>query len=136
MVRKTVLGIFFGGLIFCSAVMAGSGLNVEDGMWDITSVVKMPGMTIPSMTISQCITKDNAIPQSNSPGQDECRVSDIKTSGNTVSWTTICDGQGGKMTGKGEVTYHGNRFEGRMTTEHMGMVIVTEMSGKRTGPCK
>ena len=40
------------------------------------------------------------------------------------------------MKSKGKITYHGDRFEGEMTTEHMGMVMVTEMSGRRTGPCQ
>ena len=136
MVKRLFLGLFLGVVIFNSAVYAGSELNMQDGQWEITSTVKMQGMTIPPMTYSQCITKDNAVPQNNSPGQDECKVSDLKTVGDTVSWTVTCSGQAGNMQGKGRITYHGDRFEGEMTTEHMGMVMVTEMQGKRTGPCQ
>ena len=60
----------------------------------------------------------------------------MKTVGSTVSWTVTCNEQAGNMKGKGKITYHGDRFEGEMTTEHMGMVMVTEMSGRRTGPCQ
>ena len=135
MVKRIFIGICLGLVSFCSAVYAGSEMNMQDGMWEITSQVKMQGMTIPPMTFSQCITKDNAVPQNNSPGQDDCKVSDMKTTGSTVSWSVVCGEQAGNMKGKGKITYHGDRFEGEMTTEHMGMAMVTEMSGRRTGPC-
>jgi len=136
MVKWISMGILLGVVSLFSAVYAGSELNMEDGTWEITSQVKMQGMSIPPMTFSQCITKDNAVPQTNSPGQEDCKVSDIKTIGSTVSWSVTCGEQAGNMKSKGKITYHGDRFEGEMTTEHMGMVMVTEMSGRRTGPCQ
>ncbi|MBC2712483.1 MAG: DUF3617 family protein [Desulfosarcina sp.] len=136
MAKRLFVGIFLGLVIFCTAVYAGSALNIKEGMWEITSQVKMQGMTIPPMTFSQCITKDDLVPQNNSPGQDGCKVSEMKTVGNTVSWTVTCSGQDGDMKGKGKITYHGDRFEGEVTAELSGMVMVTEMSGKRTGPCQ
>ena len=136
MKKKGLLGALLWVLLTGSAIHAGSGLNIEDGMWEITSTVKMQGMTIPPMTFSQCITKDNAVPQNNSPGQEDCTVTDMRTVGSTVSWAVTCNGQGGQMTGKGKIPYHGDRFEGEMTTEHMGMVMVTEMQGRRTGACQ
>jgi len=136
MAKRIFVGIFLGLACFCSAAYAGSELNMKDGMWEITSQVKMQGMTIPPMTFTQCITKDNAVPRNNSPGQDDCKVSDMKTIGSTVSWTVTCGEQAGNMKGKGTITYHGDRFEGEMTTEHMGMVMLTEMNGRHTGPCQ
>lgn len=136
MLNKGLVWFFLVLAIFCSAVYAGSELNMVDGMWEITSRVEMQGMTIPPVTFSQCITKDNAVPQSNSPGQDNCKVSEMKTTGNTVSWTVICSGQAGNTKGKGKITYHGDRFEGEMTMDHMGVVMLTEMSGRHTGPCQ
>ena len=136
MVKWISMGILLGVVSLFSAVYAGSELNIEDGMWEITSQVKMQGMSIPPMSFSQCITKDNAVPQTNSPGQEDCKVSDMKTIGSTVSWSVTCGEQAANMKSKGKITYHGDRFEGEMTTEHMGMVMVTEMSGRRTGPCQ
>jgi hypothetical protein len=104
-------------------------------MWDVTSQVKMQGMTVPSMTFAQCITKDDAIPQNTSPQQDNCKISDMKTVGSTVSWTVVCKDPNGDMKGNGTITYHGDRFEGQVTMEYAGMTMVTELSGKRTGPC-
>ena len=136
MVKWISMGMLLGIVSLFSDVYAGSELNMEDGMWEITSQVKMQGMSIPPMTVSQCITKDNAVPQTNSPGQEDCKVSDIKTIGSTVSWSVTCGEQAGNMKSKGKITYQGDRFEGEMTTTHMGMVMVTEMSGRRTGPCQ
>jgi hypothetical protein len=136
MAKRIAGAIILGLLMICGVVYAGSELNMQDGMWEITSTVKMQGMTIPPMTFSQCITKEDAVPQNNSPGQEDCKVSDMKIVGSTVSWTMTCSGQAGDMKGTGKITYHGDRFEGQMTTEHMGMVMVTEMTGRRTGPCQ
>ena len=69
MAKRLVVLIFLGIVFLCgSTVYAGSELNMQDGTWEITSQVKMQGMTIPPMTFSQCITKENAVPQNTSPG--------------------------------------------------------------------
>ena len=136
MVKWLSIGIFLSIVSLFNAVYAGSELNMQDGMWEITSQVKMQGMTIPPMTFSQCITKENAVPHANSPGQDDCKVSDMKTVGSTVSWSVVCGESSGNMKGKGKITYHGDRFEGEMTTEQIGMVMMTVMSGRRIGPCQ
>ena len=73
MVKRLSFGICLGLLSLCSAVYAGSELNMQDGMWEITSQVKMQGMTIPPMTFSQCITKDNAVPGPTRPDRTTAR---------------------------------------------------------------
>jgi Protein of unknown function (DUF3617) len=138
MAKKLFLVIVLGFVLFSTPVCAASELNMEDGMWEVTSTVKMQGMTIPPMSFSQCMTKEDAVPQDNSPGQENCKISDMKTVGSTVSWTMSCSAQGGDMTGKGKITYHGDRFEGEVSVEYpaTGIVMVTEMTGRRTGPCQ
>jgi len=136
---RLLIGVFFLAAFFCTAVQAGSDVDFEEGMWEITSQVKMQGMNMPAQTFTQCITKDNMVPQNNEPnpqGGGSCTVSDVKTSGNTVSWSVVCQTGGGEMKGKGKITYQRDRFKGESTAEMMGMVMVTEMSGRRTGPCK
>jgi hypothetical protein len=133
---RRLWAFFVGFLFLCSTVDAGSNLNLEEGTWEVTSQVKMQGMTMPPMTFSQCITKSDVVPQGDVSGQENCKVSDVTTVGNTVTWTLTCSGQGGTMQGKGKITYSGTSFEGEMTTETMGMVMVTQMTGRRTGPCQ
>ena len=137
--KRILIGVFFVAAFFCAAVHAGSDVDFEEGMWEITSQVKMQGMDMPAQTFAQCITKDNMVPQNNDPNQQGgagCSVSDVKTSGNTVSWSVVCKTGGGEMKGKGKITYQWDSFKGESTAEMMGMVMVTEMSGRRTGPCK
>ena len=137
--KRLPIGVFFIMASFCTAVYAGSDIDFEEGMWEISSQVKMQGMDMPAQTFTQCITKDNMVPQNDQPspqGGGSCKISDVKTVGNTVTWSVVCKTGGGEMKGKGKITYQRDRFKGESTSEMMGMQMVTEMSGKRIGPCK
>ena len=96
----------------------------------------MPGMPggMPPVKHTQCMTKKDIVPQSSQPNQ-ECNVNKTKVSGDTVSWTIECNTQGGKMTGTGKITYHGNSFEGTIKTTMANMEMTTHISGRRLGKC-
>lgn len=133
---KWIVLLCFLGLVV-SAAHAGSGVNVNEGKWQITvetEVIGMP-MKMPASTYDQCIKKDEPIPRQEQPGQ-ECKTSDFKTSGNTVSWTMTCKTPGGDMVGKGKVTYAGDTMDGNMEMETQGMKMKSHFSGKRVGECK
>jgi len=132
----------FAALIILMAAIsiscADSGPNMKEGLWEITTKMQMQGMDMPPVTHTQCITKNDLVPQgSQQPGQ-ECKITDVKTSGNTVTWTMKCTGQGGEVIGSGEITYSGDRFKGTMTiTMSRGnMEMSSHLSGKRIGKCK
>jgi hypothetical protein len=110
---------------------------MQEGLWEITSEVKMPGMNLPPSTHTQCITKDDLVPQKTQPGQ-ECQMTDVKVNGNTVTWKMRCSGQGRDMTGTGQITYNGDRFSGSMKMNMPGqaMKIITHMKGRRIGDCQ
>ena len=117
---------------------ADSGPNMKEGLWEITTKMKMQGMEMPPVKHTQCITKDDLVPQgSQQPGQ-ECEITDVKTSGNTVTWTMKCIGQGGNVIGTGEITYSGDSFKGKMTISmpQANMEMTSYLSGKRIGNCK
>ncbi|MCK4791369.1 MAG: DUF3617 domain-containing protein [Desulfobacteraceae bacterium] len=124
-------------VIAVSISFAGSGPDMQEGLWEITSKMKMRGMDMPSYTHTQCITKKDLVPQSSQPGQ-ECQVTDVKYKGNTVTWNVKCSTQGGEMTGTGRITYGGDSFEGtmKMIMGGSGMEMITYMSGRRIGDCK
>jgi len=132
--------LFIALVIVLTAVsisFAGSGPDMQEGLWEITSKMKMRGMDMPSHTHTQCITKKDLVPQSSQPGQ-ECKISNYKIEGNTVTWSIQCSTQGGEMTGTGRITYSGDSFEGtmKMTMGGSGMEMITYMSGRRIGDCK
>ena len=123
-------------VLMTAPALAASGPDMEPGLWEITSRVKMPGMELPANTMTQCITKESLVPQGGSgPGQNQCEISDVRIEGDTVSWSITCDSQEGVMTGSGETTYDGDSFEGSSKMSMQGMEITTTMSGKRIGAC-
>ena len=121
-----------------SISFAGSKLNMQEGKWEITSVTEMPGMpmNMGPMKHTQCITKKDLVPHSSQPGQ-ECKITDTKITGDTVTWSMTCSGQGGKVQGSGKITYKGDSFEGesKMLIEQGNMEMTSHMSGKRIGNC-
>ena len=103
----------------------------------------MPGMpmTMPPTTTKQCITPaDAADPQKAMPPQGRgntgnCKVSDYKVEGNTVSWSMACEGRQ-TMTGKGLFTYERDTYTGTMTMDMQGRGTMTmKYTGKRLGDC-
>ncbi len=133
--------LFIASIILLSAgsvSFAGSALNMQEGLWEITTKTQMPGMDMPPMKHTQCLTKKDFVPQgSQQPGQ-ECKITDVKVEGNTVRWTIECKGQGGEMKGTGKTTYSGDSFEGTMTMSipQGNMNITSQISGRRIGDCE
>ena len=76
--------------------IAGSELNMQEGKWEITTKTEMVGMSMsmPPMTRTQCLTKKDLVPQDSQQGS-ECKITDTKVVGNTVTWTIKCHGHGG-----------------------------------------
>jgi len=125
-------------IVVASISIADSVPDMEEGLWEITTKVSMPGMSMPPVTNTQCLTKKDLVPESSQPGQ-ECNITDVKVVGNTVSWTMQCKSQGTEMKGTGNMTYSGNSFKGtmKMTVKgEEGMEMISNMSGRRIGDCK
>lgn len=117
-------------LIFVSLSFAAP--NMEDGLWEVTMAVDMPGMPSKSFTNTSCLTKEKAVPQTT---ESSCTLKDVKTEGNTVTWTMVCK----EATSKGKVTYARNTMEGTFETtvksDGQTMTMKSTMKGKRIGPC-
>ncbi len=124
---------------FVSISFAGSVPNMQEGMWEITTKIEMPGMpmNMPPMTNTQCLTKKDLVPQSSQPGQ-ECKITQTKVTGNTVTWAMECSDQGGGMKGTGKINYKGSSFKGiiKMTMTQSNMETTMQISGHRIGDCK
>jgi hypothetical protein len=122
-------------LFLFSAQLSFAAPNMEDGLWEITTTVDMPGVPSKSFTQTSCLTKEKAVPQTTESG---CTITDMKTQGNTVTWTVVC--REGMSTSKGKVTYAGTTMDGvietMVKTGGQTMTMKSTMKGKRIGPCK
>lgn len=63
-------------------------------------------MNMPAMKHNQCITQENAVPETSQPDQ-ECRMVKTSVTGDTVSWNMVCESPEGRSELTGEITYHG-----------------------------
>jgi hypothetical protein len=120
------------------AASSTPSINMQDGQWEMTSQVNMPGMPAGAMkpfTITTCITKKDLVPQQSEMKEKQCKEQDRNISGNTVTQTIVCP----DATMKGTYTYSGTTFEGAVQTtiKQQGKEIVsnTTMKGRYLGPC-
>lgn len=115
--------------------------NMNEGLWEITTKVEMKGMqvTIPPQVTKQCLTKKESVPQDKEKNPN-CKITNQKVSGDTVTWAMVCKEKDGTIESKGMITYKGDKFDGTTNTtikDKSGKTqqVGTKMSGKRLGPC-
>jgi uncharacterized protein YggE len=128
-------------VLVCAVALAMPAMakNQKAGKWSMTIETEMEGMPMkmPPMTVSTCVTKEQA--ESNEPpkGQREnasdCRILDLKMDGDTASWKMECPKE--KMTGEGTATYKGDSFDMKQKVTVQDQHVTTHMTGKYIGPC-
>jgi len=128
--------LFISVLVLFTASISFAAPDIKEGKWEITTKMEMKGMPMemPAVTHTQCLTKNDVVPQE-PPADNKCEPVKSKVSGNTVSWTIKCNGEGGPMTGSGKVTYSGDSFKGTMNVKQRGMDMTSNISGKYIGKC-
>jgi hypothetical protein len=110
----------------------------KDELWDITLKMDMAGMSMPAQTqrVCQPPQKDD---ESLVPQQDNCKVSDVKRSGNKVSFKMACQDGADKYSGTGEITSTKDSYSGVMkmkgTVDGEAMDVTQTFSGKKVGSC-
>ena len=119
-----------------AASSTSPAINMQDGLWEITTTVEMAGVPagmIKPQTFTTCLSKSDYVPKT--PKETDCTIKDVKTEGNTVTWTVVCK----DATMKGRITYAGTTYDGTMETsmkqEGKDMTVKTTMKGKHLGPC-
>jgi hypothetical protein len=136
-----------------ASLLAQSGPR-RDGKWEVTSQVEMSmpnmaqPMSMPPNTTTQCITPEDAkdpskaapqAPQGRRGGPPpDCKITDQKITGNTVSAKMTCTGD---MSANGtmEMTYDKDAYKGKMVmnteSRGMAMTMTVNYTGKRLGDC-
>jgi hypothetical protein len=131
---KTVLIVL---LLFVTAGISYADVNMEDGMWEITAKVEIPGMPMemPGATFKQCLTSGNIIPNNRQQNPD-CKIIKSTIKGNTVTWEMQCVSDGRTINSSGKISYTGDSFKGVINSDMDGMQMKQRMNGRRIGNCK
>ena len=118
--------------------------GMRPGRWETTMQMEMAGSPVqmPPMKQTRCVTpaeaKDPSSLQSGLPGgrggKNDCKVSDQKMSGNTMSWKIACTSPDA-MTGTGEMTFADDSYTGTMKMNMTQGAMSMKMEGKRLGDC-
>lgn len=137
MLKRSLFVAIVSSLIF--AVAAFAAPNYQEGLWETTTTMDMPGMPkemMRPMKHQVCMTKQNAVPQQKEQDEQQCKMTNQRTVGNKVFWTMTC--KSGTVS-NGEITYSKTSFDGvQTTTTSQGgkpMTVKSTMSGKYLGPC-
>ena len=124
-----------------SLSMLSSTLQAATGeWWEVTSKMEMEGMpfAMPAQTSKVCMPKGGESDPRNTQGKDsDCKMTDVKHSGDTVKFKGTCVNQGETMNMVGETSHSGNSFKsnvkmsGKSHGEALDMAMTS--SGKRIG---
>ena len=131
-------------LLGVSAVALIAQGGIRPGRWETSMQMEMAGSPVqmPPMKTTRCVTpaeaKDPSSLQSGPPGgrggKSDCKVSDQKMSGNTISWKIACSSPDA-MTGTGEMTFADDSYTGTMKMNMAQGAMSMKMEGKRLGDC-
>ena len=101
--------------------------------WEVTNAMQMSGMPA-GMTLPQrppqriCRARSADTPPIAS--NDKCTMSDVKRTGNSVSWKMSCDSP--KGSGSGEMTYSDkDHYKGTVVMSVSGQTMTMNMAGQR-----
>ena len=111
---------------------------MRDGLWQMTTEMEMPGMPMkmPPTVMKHCYTKSDVADQKKIISSDKnCAVTDLKTSGNKVSWKMKCTGENA-ATMTGETVFGSDSYTSVMKMKSQGQDMTMKIKGKRLGNCK
>lgn len=121
--------------------LPASGRNLNPGKWQVTVDTEMQGLKMPPSRAMQCITPqqaespDGAIPRHLAVGKDDdCRLDDLKTEGDTVTYRLSCARR--QVTAEGSFHFAGDTYDGRRRIHLAGGELVQRFAGHRVGSCE
>ena len=127
------------GFLLLATGGLASGAGMKPGLWEINTSMEMPGLPFqpPPTTVSHCYTSEEVKNNQNVvPQQDDCKVTELKSTGNKMTWQIVCTGRQ-KGNGSGEMTFKGDSaYEGMMTFRSDEMSMTSRYKARRLGDCK
>jgi len=111
--------------------------TMREGYWELITTMEMPGMPMKMAPtkIKYCYTKEDVKDQKKSISTDKnCTVTDLKQSGNKVTWKMKCTGQNAGVF-SGETVYKGDAYDSTMKMQTQGQTMNMKVNAKRLGNC-
>lgn len=129
-------------LALCLAAALVQAQEMQPGLWEIVTSMKMQGMQMPGGKFSHCYTAKDIAAGKQYSGDEagKCAIANLKTAGGNVSYDITCKTEGGKLDGavKGSVSATAYTFEQklRMTPDQGMGEMHSTIKGRRLGDCK
>lgn len=111
--------------------------TMRDGYWELTTTMDMPGMPVKMAPtkVKHCYTKEDVKDQKRVISTDRnCTVTDLKQSGNKVSWKMKCTGENAGVF-SGETVFKGDAYDSTMKMQTQGQTMNMKVKAKRLGNC-
>lgn len=128
-------------VLFSLACAGGAWAEIKDGLWEVTTRVEIAGMPhqMPPTTVRHCLAKNDPVPKAGDKSM-ECKTTNQKISGDTVTYAVECKNKDGVIITTGTMTYKGTSYDGTSKTSiknkgQKEMQMNSKMSGKYIGPC-
>ncbi len=132
-------------MLVCTLVTFAQG-PMRPGRWETTMQMQMAASPIqlPEMKNTRCVTPEDAKdpsksmptgPEGRGGQKSDCKMSDYKMSGNTVTWKMVCTTPQA-MTTTGEMTFTDDSYTGTMKADMAQGQMTMKLAGKRLGDCK
>jgi Protein of unknown function (DUF3617) len=132
--KKIVISILF---VLALTATCFAADTMRDGYWELTTTMEMPGMPmmIPPTTIKHCYTKEDVKDQKKTITTDKnCTVTDLKKSGNKVTWKMKCTGNhAGDFSG--ETVFKKDAYDSTMKMHTEEQTMNMKVKAKRLGNC-
>jgi len=137
--------VFFFSLFmlpFVASTAAAQIVNIRPGEYEITVDIQttQPGAPKGPIKRVECVTPEDVKDAANMFGGgnvENCKISDVKSTGNKTRFNTTCDEGGRKMTGSSEMTFGNDIVEQTSTMkDDQGRVVTAKLFAKRLGECR
>lgn len=134
-------------LLSLTILPAVAAPTMQPGLYEVSMQMVMKGMPMqmPVSSFRHCITPQDIVDgkaYASSENSKDCKISNLRQSGNAVSYDFACVMQGsGGMVGRSSGTHHATGYDilmsGRFVPAMEGMSEFSQkMSAKRLGNCK
>jgi hypothetical protein len=129
--------LFLVSLAAIAGLFSATAFSAPGEYWEVTSKMEMPGMpmAIPPTTSKVCISRNDEKDPGKlmrSKNSSDCKLTDIKTSGNKTTWKIKCNSDE-ISGGSGEMTRSANSYKGVMHLSGQNGEMTQTYDGKRVG---